>query len=58
MANSGQEVVFIITLQGGTSKSLVKCHKMHTSVGLYIFFNSNLLSVILTIQKSTRGGRN
>lgn len=42
MANAEQAVAFII-LQGGTSTSLVKCHKMHTSVGVKVFFNSNVL---------------
>lgn len=58
MANAGKAVVFIIVLQGGTSTSLVKCHKMHTSVAVYVFFNSNVLSVILTGQKSAKGKRN
>lgn len=42
MANAEQAVVFII-LRCGTSTSLVKCHKMHTSVRVYVFFNSNVL---------------
>jgi len=42
VAKAEQVAVFII-LQGETFTDLVKYRTMHTSVGVYVFFNSNVL---------------